>query len=112
MNNFSIVGDLLRMKFLSVKKEEVHDIIQAENLRLFLQKYVKTVQELRHKNHNCHVISFSGVFFNVSLPSCDTSFNRTVNSWEVLTGCSERVKHVIQRKVTEYKKLLLTSFIP
>ena len=101
MNDIPIVEDLLTLNILLYDIDIVDGNVVGELARRSVQKYENTVRLLRYNNHICYVNNINAAFQSFRCPNCDTFFNRTFNLEQHLTTCSERVKSVYPRNVSQ-----------
>ena len=104
MNDIPTVEGLLTLNIRLYDIDIVNGKIVGNFARRSVQKYEKTVPLLKFNNQICYVNKINAVFQSFRCPDCDIFFNRTFNSEQHLTTCSERVKNVYPRNVYQIRR--------
>ena len=71
-----------------------------------LSKVRKSVKLLRYNNHICYVSNINALFKAFRCTTCDTFFSKTENLERYLVTCSDRVKHIHPKNVSELRETL------
>ena len=107
MNDISIVEDLLLLIVLLYDIDNVEGSILSELAWRSVKRLENTVWLLRYNLHICCVININAVFQSFRCPNCDIFFNRRAKLQQNLTKCSEWVKNVYPRNVSQIQEILL-----
>ena len=107
MNIIPFGEDLPILNILLYDIDIVDGNITGELARRSVQKYDKTLRQLRYNNHVSYVSNINAVFQSFRCPNWDTFFNRTFNLEQYLTTCSERVKNIYPRNVYQIRETLM-----
>ena len=75
------------------------------------QKFEKSVKLLHYNIHICYVSDVNSFFKSLRSSTCDTIFSKTGILEQHLIICSERVRHIYPKKVYQFKKHFLKSYI-
>ena len=88
MNDMPVVKDLLLLSILLSDTDVVDGIIIGKLAIQNVQRYVKTVRQLRYNIHICYVSNNKAVFQTLCCPNFDTFFNGTFFLDQHSTPCS------------------------
>ena len=106
MTDIPKVEDLMQLNIFLYDIDFVDGELICELCRRSIQKYEKSVKILRYNNHICYVNNINALFKAFRCTTCDTFFSKTGNLERYLVTCSDRVKHIYPKKVSELRERL------
>ena len=106
LNDIPKVGDLLQLNIFLYDIDFVDGELIGELCRRSSQKYENSVKLLRYNNHICYVNNINALFKAFRCTTCDTFFSKTTNLERHLFTCSDRIKHIYPKNVSELRETL------